>query len=108
MILALVALCVGIVGAGAVYRSRGVPGEIQFLFQAVAGLSEKSQEHDEKIRLIVAHIRDLKASLCDFHSTEPMPDFCGPDQFECVPGICDSEFHDPCIDQPGLCDDDGG
>jgi hypothetical protein len=86
MILALVALGVGILGAGAVYRSHGVPGQIQFLFHAVAGLSERSEENEEDIGLIVAHIRLMKESLCEIHEAEA-PGFCDTD---CVEGICDT------------------
>lgn len=112
VILALGALCVGILGVGALYRSRGVPEQLHILFQAVAALSERSQEHDEQIQMIVDHIGDLKASLCEFHGAGSSPDFCGPGgpTSDCVPGICDIEIPThPCdaFPPPPGCDSGG-
>jgi hypothetical protein len=100
LILSLVALCIGVLGAGGHYWSRGVPMQLQVLFQSVAALSEKSEVHDEHIQLIVADFGELKASLCAFYGTGPRPDVCAPDGTpisECVVGICDTTGEgDPC------------
>lgn len=102
LILAVVAVSLGGLGMGSRYWSHGVPGQIDFLFQAVAGLSEKSQEHDESIELIVAHISELTASLCEFYGEEPHPGFCGPPSSPCIPGSCDTHNVDPCEVNPDL------
>jgi hypothetical protein len=100
LILSLVPLCIGVLGAGGHYWSRGVPMQLQVLFQSVAALSEKSEVHDEHIQLIVADFGELKASLCAFYTTGPRPDVCAPDGTpisECVVGICDTTGEgDPC------------
>ena len=93
LILSLVALCIGVLGAGGHFRSRGVPMQLQVLYQSVAALSEKSEVHDEHIQLIVDDFGDLKASLCAFYGTGPSPDLCGPDGkpiSKCVVGICNT------------------
>jgi len=100
LILAVVALSLGGLGMGSRYWSHAVPGQIDFLFQAVAGLSEKSQEHDEAIELVVAHIDELKASLCEFYGQEPHPSFCGPPPSPGIPGSSDTHNVDPCEVNP--------
>ena len=87
LILALAGLCIGVLGAGGHYWSRGVPMQLQVLFQSVAALSETSEVHDERIQMIVDHIRLMKESLCDIHAAEA-PGFCVTD---CVKGICDTQ-----------------
>ena len=111
LILTLLAVSIGIIGAGFHFRSRGVIGfiqaEMQFLAEDVGELSERSQEHDEQIQLIVDHIRDLKASICDLPGSGPLPDFCGVST--CVPGICEIR-PDPCeaLGLPPGCEDAAG
>jgi hypothetical protein len=112
LILALVVLCLGVL-AGRLYGSQGVPGQLEFLFQVVEDLAEESEDHDEKIELIVAHIGELKASLCEFYGDGPRPSFCGLDgpDSDCVPGICDTQHEgDPCesANPPPTCDAGGG
>jgi len=102
LILAVMAVSLGGLGMGSRYWSQGVPGHIDFLFQAVAGLSEKSQEHDEAIELIAAHISELTASLCEFYGEESHPGFCGPPSAPCVDGVCDTENVHPCEIDPTL------
>ena len=106
----MLVLCIGIIGAGYGFGPRGIVGfiqaQIEDLDKSVGDLSELSLEHDEQIQLIVSHIRDMKASLCEIHDTEPRPAFCSS---TCVPGICDTDLPPhPCDANPELCDDDGG
>ena len=110
LIPAMLVLCIGIIGASHRFGRRGIVGliqdEIALLFETVEELSEASYEHDEQIELIVLHIRDMKASLCDIHDTEPLPDFCAS---PCVIGICDTVIEpDPCEANPGECGNNGG
>jgi hypothetical protein len=103
VILTLGALCVGNLGAG--YRSRGVPGQIEFLFQALVGLAEKSQDNAETIQLLVARIDELEARLCEFHGEGSI--VC---PATCPVGICTHPEGDPCESEnpPPACDASGG
>ena len=105
LVFALIAAGTWILGAGYSSRHPGVVGQIDLLLEAVETLTEVSGEHDEDIQLIVSHIRDLKASLCDLHGAEALPGIC---ESTCVPGICDTVPDDPCVTHPEMCDDDGG